>query len=59
MSNNISNYMEKKVSSSTCTAVDDAFMEFIKQQFNTIPEEEKVIRRKMIMDALCVPLSEK
>jgi len=50
----ISNYMEKKVSTA-----DEAFMEFIKIQFNSIPEKEKNIRRKMIMDVLTAPLPEK
>lgn len=54
MSHRILNYMEKKVSS-----VDDAFMEFIKIQLNNIPEKEKNIRRKMIMDALTEPLPKK
>lgn len=54
MSDRILNYMEKKV-----TSVDDAFMEFIKIQFNSIPEKEKNIRRKMIMDALTEPLPKK
>lgn len=54
MSKKISNYMEKKVSTA-----DDAFMEFIKLQFNNIPENEKNVRRKLIMDALTAPLSEK
>jgi len=54
MSHRISNYMETKVSTA-----DDAFMEFIKVQFNNIPEQDKNMRRKMIMDALITPLSEK
>lgn len=54
MSQKISTYMEKKVSTA-----DDAFMEFIKTEFNNIPETEKNIRRKMIMDALIVPLPKK
>lgn len=54
MSKKISNYMEKKVSTA-----DDAFMEFIKLQFNNITENEKNVRRKLIMDALTAPLSEK
>lgn len=54
MSKKISNYMEKKASTA-----DDAFMEFIKLQFNNIPESEKNVRRKLIMDALTALLSEK
>lgn len=54
MSHRISNYMEMKV-----PTADDAFMEFIKMQFNNIPEQEKHIKRKMIMDVLITPLSEK
>lgn len=50
----ISTYMEKKV-----LTADEAFMEFIKAQFNSIPEKEKNIRRKMIMDVLAEPLPEK
>lgn len=53
MSNRISSYMEKKVSTA-----DNAFMEFLKVQFDSIPEKEKNMRRKMIMDALIAPLSE-
>lgn len=37
--------MEKKVSTA-----DDAFMEFIKTEFNNTLEKEKDIRRKMIID---------
>ncbi|XP_025262590.1 uncharacterized protein LOC105257020 isoform X1 [Camponotus floridanus] len=51
MNHRISNYMETKVSTA-----DDAFMEFIKVQFKNIPEQEKNIRRKMIMDVLTLPL---
>lgn len=54
MSKKISNYMEKKVSTA-----DDAFMEFIKLQFNNIPKNEQNVRRKLIMDALTASLSEK
>lgn len=38
------------------TAADNAFMEFIKIQFASIPEHEKNNRRKLIMDAISVPL---
>jgi len=57
MSNRISTYMEKKV----CTerSADDAFMEFIKVRFNSIPDEEKDTRRKILIDTLTAPLSEK
>lgn len=58
MSNKISNYMENHMEKKVSTA-DDAFMEFIKLQFNNIPENEKNVRRKLIMDALTAPLSEK
>lgn len=51
MNHRISNYMETKVSTA-----DDAFMEFIKVQFKNIPEQEKNIRRKIIMDVLTLPL---
>lgn len=54
MSHQILNYMEKEVS-----VADDAFMEFIKVQFNSIPEKEKHIRRKMMMDVLTTSLPEK
>lgn len=37
MSHRISTYMENKVSSA-----DDAFMEFLKVEFNSIPEKEKI-----------------
>lgn len=40
----------------TLSAVDNAFIEFIKVQFASIPEHEKNMRRKMIMDALSAPL---
>lgn len=53
MGQRISNYMENKVS-----AADDAFMEFLKTQFNGIPEKEKNIRRKMMIDTLTAPLPE-
>lgn len=54
MRHTISTCMEKKV-----LTADEAFMEFIKVQFNSIPEKEKNIRRKMIMDVLTAPLPEK
>ncbi|KYM94016.1 hypothetical protein ALC62_15373 [Cyphomyrmex costatus] len=50
MSNKIMNYME------TSKSADNAFMEFIKIQFDSIPEYEKNIRRKMIIDAISTPL---
>lgn len=53
MTQRISSYMENKSSTA-----DNAFMDFIKVQFSTIPEKEKNARRKMIMDALTMPLSE-
>jgi len=55
MSQRISTYMEKK----EISTADDAFMEFIKVQFNSIPEKEKNIRRKMMMDVLTALISEK
>ncbi|XP_071652937.1 uncharacterized protein [Temnothorax longispinosus] len=58
MSQKIYNYMEKKDEIPT-TKADDAFMEFIKIQFSNISEKEKDTRRKMVMDALTAPLSEK
>ncbi|XP_024893637.1 uncharacterized protein LOC112468611 [Temnothorax curvispinosus] len=51
-SNRIMSYMK----TSKTSKADDAFMEFIKVQFNSIPEHEKNIRRKMMMDALSTPL---
>lgn len=51
MSQRICTYMEKKT-----LTTDDAFMEFIKAQLNDIPEKEKHIRRKLIMDALTTEL---
>lgn len=53
MSSRIASYMEKKVATA-----DDAFMEFVRLQFTSIPEKENNIRRKMIMDALTAPLEE-
>ncbi|XP_039310142.1 uncharacterized protein LOC105207291 isoform X2 [Solenopsis invicta] len=53
MTQRISSYMENKSSTAH-----NAFMDFIKVQFSTIPEKEKNARRKMIMDALTMPLSE-
>lgn len=55
ISNNIMSYMETS-NSKQCTP-DDAFIEFIKVQFNNIPEHEKNIRRKMIMDAMSTSLN--
>lgn len=54
MGQRISSYMEEKVGTA-----DDAFMEFIKIQFKSIPEKEKHIKRKMIMDILTEPFPEK
>ncbi|XP_077273371.1 uncharacterized protein LOC143903554 isoform X2 [Temnothorax americanus] len=54
MGNRIVNYME----STKASTADDAFMEFIKVQFNGMPEHEKHIRRKMMMDCLITPLPE-
>lgn len=51
MGHKISNYMENKVSTA-----DDAFKEFIKIQFNSIPEKDKNLRRKMLKDVLTAPL---
>lgn len=52
MGQRISNYMENKVS-----AADNALMEFLKTQFNGIPEK-KNIRRKIMIDTLTAPLPE-
>ncbi|XP_077265795.1 uncharacterized protein LOC143900158 [Temnothorax americanus] len=52
--NRIVNYME----STKASTADDAFMEFIKVQFNGMPEHKKHIRRKMMMDCLITPLPE-
>lgn len=57
LSNKISNYMEtSQQSCSHQSTPDDIFIEFIKAQLNNIPEHEKNIRRKMIMDAISTSL---
>lgn len=53
ISNRIMNYME----TSKLPTTDDAFVEFIKIQLNTVPEHEKHIRRIMIMDAISTPIT--
>lgn len=53
MSSRIMNYMEN---SKPLTA-DEAFIQFIKAQLDNVPEHEKNIRKKMIMDAALAPLS--
>lgn len=52
MGNKIMNYMED---TKPLTA-DNAFMEFIKIQFASVPEHEKNTRRKLIIDAISAPL---
>ncbi|XP_020298557.1 uncharacterized protein LOC109862827 isoform X2 [Pseudomyrmex gracilis] len=52
MSKTIKNYMETSKSSTA----DNAFMEFIKIQFDSVPEHEKNIRRKLIIDTISAPL---
>lgn len=57
LSNKISNYMEtSQQSCSQQSTPDDIFIEFIKAQLNNIPEHEKNLRRKMIMDAISTSL---
>lgn len=57
LSNKICNYMETSQQSySQQSAPDDTFIEFIKVQLYNIPQNEKNIRRKMIMDAITEPL---
>lgn len=55
MSNRILNYMDNSKENSLLTA-DNAFMEFIKIQFANVPEHEKNMRRKLIMDTISTPL---
>lgn len=54
VSNKIINYMEN----SKLSTANDAFMEFIKIEFENVPENERTIRRKLIIDAISKPLSE-
>ncbi|XP_011873622.1 PREDICTED: uncharacterized protein LOC105565222 isoform X2 [Vollenhovia emeryi] len=54
---NVTNRIRNSITSeSPLSPVDNAFMEFIKMQFATIPEHEKNMRRKMILDAVSAPL---
>ncbi|XP_066600555.1 uncharacterized protein [Prorops nasuta] len=50
MGDTISEYMKKK--KTEMDSVDDAFMKYLKLQFDTFSDNEKLIRKKMIMDAL-------
>ncbi|XP_066596989.1 uncharacterized protein [Prorops nasuta] len=52
----MSSYMENK-RTETCN-VDDAFLQYLKLQFDSFSEKEKLLRKKMIMDALISPISE-
>lgn len=52
----MSDRIMKDVEISKPSTADDAFMEFVKIQFDSVPEHEKHIRRKMIIDAISAPL---
>lgn len=52
----LSDKIVKSTDTSQLFAADDAFMEFVRIQFHSVPEHEKNIRMKMIIDAISAPL---
>ncbi|XP_066585662.1 uncharacterized protein [Prorops nasuta] len=52
--NSISNYIKKKEENTY--KADDAFINYLKAQFDTFDEKEKLKRKKMIMDVLIAPI---
>lgn len=56
ISNRIVNYMETSQQDNHQITPDNAFIQFLKVQLDNVPEHEKNIRRKMMMDAISAPL---